>query len=599
MLPVHPRALSVSYIDPDDDNQVKFAIKKCCFSTVVQLVLIACTASFQFGYCLSMLNTSKAWILVDFGACEGDPNGTAHTCKDAQVQGSLFVTSLMFGACVGCFVGGRVTDIGRRWALISAHWVFVFGGLMSAISDGWMSLVFARTVVGVGVGMAAVCPSMYIAEMSPSHSRGRFGAFHQLSITIGLLAGNLLGLAFGGEPLDIAGLKLSAFQRFWWRFMLATSPMLSLVAIILLTFIYNVETPHFLFEKNKLKTAKALLCELHAKEDISQELCEIQGAVTTMAVLRKKSLTVWSALGKKIYRRVILIACTMALLQQLSGINMLMSNSNKLFASLHLHPSTVTYISIGMSLLNVLITIPAIFLVDHLGRRTLMLAGTLGQALSLLLGAVGNWIDPSSDVVRWLSVTSTYLFVVFFAIGYGPVLYVFLHEIFPAEVKQGATSLATAVNWIACIAVTLPSEFLLSNDSTIVFTLFTIASAIAFVFVFFFMKETKGLSIDCSPYFKHTQTTHRSAQEMDAKSQDEGAQKEPRVSLESATTLVGLAPDEEEMEEIMEGEYMQQTLKEKKRTSFTNADACHIQMQPRIHDGHRQPGEQEMVVQKP
>lgn len=479
-----------------------FGAKGCCVGTVAQLVMVACLGSFQFGFNLSALNTSKSYIILDMGWCDGDPEGKGITCTMGNVYGSLVSTGVFIGAAVGCLLGGSITDYGRRMSMVTMHGILVLGCILSAAAEGFYSLLLARIVVGVGVGLVTVVCPMYISEMTSAASRGFFGVFHQLFITFGIFMGTLLGLAFGDQPPDLVGYKVTTFQSAWWRVMIGLPALISILALLLYVFVYQHETPHYMLEKRQRNKAVALLREIYGTEDVQTVVTEITTAVNEMKVLKSESLSFWSAIRDPVYRPVILIACTLSVLQQMTGINCLVANSNKIYSALKLSNEVVTGITVGLTGINFLLTFAPIWFADKLGRRTLMLIGTAGQTASLLVAMIGNLVDYQSTAVRWISVAATYGYIFSFAIAYGPILWVYLHEIFPAEVKQSAASVASALNWVATIVIVLPSDFLLTDDARVVFSIFACSSLFVFLFVMFFMKETKGLSIDDSPYFR-------------------------------------------------------------------------------------------------
>ncbi|CDJ30785.1 LOW QUALITY PROTEIN: facilitative glucose transporter, putative [Eimeria mitis] len=333
----------------------------------------------------------------------------------------------------------------------------------------------------MAVGLATVCVPMYISEFSPDRSRGFYGTLHQLLITIGILVATLLGLAFGSPPTDTDfDYQVTTFQQCWWRFMLAFPAGVSIIAILLLWLVYTTESPHFLMHQGRKNTAVALLKELLGKEDVSNEIQTIEVAICQQKVLEAESLS----------------------FQQFTGINILVANSNKLYTSLNIDASLVTALTVVMGFVNVLMTVPAIFLMDRLGRRTLLLAGCFGQAASTIVALIANLVDRNNTAVQWLTVACIYLFVISFAVGYGPVLWVYLHEIFPPEIKQTGASVASAINAIATIIVVLPSDFVLTSDMRVMLGICGGTSLIAFIVSLIFMKETAGLSIDESPYFK-------------------------------------------------------------------------------------------------
>ncbi|CDJ40285.1 facilitative glucose transporter, putative [Eimeria tenella] len=480
----------------------RFTPRSCCLPAPAQFVLVAVLGSFQFGYSFSALNTSKAIIIADFDWCKGDANHFID-CSNGVLYGSLITTAVFIGLTFGCLLAGPVTNFGRRVALILTNLLFLVSSALAAAAEGVASLFLARLYQGLAVGLATVCVPMYISEFTPDSSRGFYGTLHQLLITIGILVATLLGLAFGSPPTDTDfTYKVSLFQQCWWRFMLAFPAAVSIVAILLLWLVYTTESPHFLMHQGRKNTATALLREILGKEDVSHEVQTIDVAICQQKVLEAESLSLGKAMTFPIYRHVLLLAFFLSAFQQFTGINILVANSNKLYTSLNIDASLVTGLSVVFGFVNVLMTVPAIFLMDRLGRRTLLLSGCFGQAASTIIALIANLVDRHNTGVQWLTVACIYVFVISFAVGYGPVLWVYLHEIFPPEIKQTGASVASAINAVATIIVVLPSDFVLTSDMRVMLGICGGTSLIAFIISFIFMKETAGLSIDESPYFK-------------------------------------------------------------------------------------------------
>lgn len=480
----------------------RFSVKSCCLPPAAQFVMVAVLGSFQFGYSFSALNTSKTIINVDFEWCKDDKDHMID-CTNGVLCGSLITSAVFIGLTFGCLVAGPMANFGRRISLLITNLVFLVASVLSAAADGVSSLFLARLYQGMAVGMATVCVPMYISEFTPDSSRGFYGTLHQLLITIGILVATVLGLALGTPPTDTDfDYKVTFFQQFWWRFMLAFPAAIAITAIVLLWLVYPTESPHFLMHQGKKNTAAALLREILGKEDVSREIEVIEVAMCQQKVLESQSLSLRKAMSYPVYRHVLLLAFFLSAFQQFTGINVLVANSNKLYTSLNISASLVTALSVILSGVNVIMTIPAIFLMDRLGRRTLLVGGVFGQAFFTLVALIANLVDRNSMGVQWLSVSCIYCFIISFAIGYGPTLWVYLHEIFPPEIKQTGASVASAINAVATICVVLPSDFVLTSDLRGMLGLFCGTSIIAFIVALIFMKETAGLSIDESPYFK-------------------------------------------------------------------------------------------------
>ncbi|KAF8821765.1 facilitative glucose transporter GT1 [Cardiosporidium cionae] len=496
---------------PQSDYDSLEDVSPLKYRSVVAMVANSLTASFLFGFSIASINPTKDFIVIDFNWCPRDTaqpdNGLTTTCALATTYGSLITASPLIGAAFGCLVGGRLVSYGRIFSILIMHFLFFAGNILSGLSEGVLSLVSARIILGLGLGLSTYCIPLYISEVTPNKSRGTYGVFHQLFITVGIVVANLIGLPLGSAPASTWGTSLIAsdlitdFQRWWWRFSLAIPALLSIVSTILLFTIFNYDTPHFMIMKNQYSEAAALLRRINEKTDVKEEYESVNQAIQNAKQLQSSSISVVKAFQSSNYRHVIIIAFFLLFFQQITGINLLITNSNNVFRSVGLDGSILTGLSVGLTGVNVLMTLPAIFIIDRYGRRSLLIAGVFGQTVAMVAGMVANFVDPTSQAVGIVSVFSTFLFIISFAVAYGPVPWVFLHEIFPVEIKQSVSSTATAINWVGAILVVLPSDFYLRNGSTLMFTIFSVTNVIALICMFFFIRETKGRSIDDSPYF--------------------------------------------------------------------------------------------------
>lgn len=484
-----------------------------CISVVAQLVLVSLTASFLFGYNVAVLNPVKNYIILEFEWCKTGTQALTKSelieCSKATTYGTLINGVVFVGATVGAMSGGYFLSFGRRFCIMLTHLLFICGGIMSIASEGFWSLFLARLVVGLGIGFSSVIVGVWVAENSPKQSRGFWGVFIQLAITVGILTANLFGLAFGEMNKSEIFVGLTSFEKVWWRVLLGLSIVPSSIGLILIAFVYKYDTPHYLLEEGRENVAKALIGEIYAKESEDkkeEEFKEIKNAVREMKIVDKNSLGIFEAMKNKGYRNVIIIGCVLSIGQQLTGINVVVSNSNRLYDSANVTVN-VQLISVILTLVNMLMTFPPIFLIERLGRKTLLIIGTAGQAICLFPGLVASWIKPVTSATGWVAIVSTYGYIIFFAMAYGPVLWVYLFEIFPIEIKKRAASLAVACNWLGSIIIVLPSDYYIQGNSSIVFTLFFVMCTLMLVFIIIFTKESKGRSIDNSPYFDNAESS--------------------------------------------------------------------------------------------
>ncbi|ANQ06312.1 Hexose transporter [Plasmodium coatneyi] len=466
------------------------------FNTSLMYVLAACLASFLFGYQVSVLNTIKDFIVIEFGWCPEN----AVSCDGSTLKSSFLLASVFIGAVVGSGFSGYLVQYGRRFSLLVIYNFFILVSILTSITHHFHTILFSRLLSGFGIGLITVSVPMYISEMTHKDKKGAYGVLHQLFITFGIFIAVLLGMAMGDVPeKKVEPLSLGNFQQIWWRLMFFFPCIISILGIVLLTFFFKEETPYYLFENGKVEESKKILKKIYGSDNVDEPLKAIKDAVEQNEAAKKNSISLMTAMKIPSYRYVILLGCILSGLQQFTGINVLVSNSNELYKGF-LDKGMITTLSVIMTVVNFLMTFPAIYIVEKLGRKTLLLCGCAGIVCAFLPTAIANQIDSTSEIVKNLSIAATFVMIVSFAVSYGPVLWIYLHEMFPSEIKDSAASLASLVNWMCAIIVVFPSDIIIKKSPNILFFIFSGMSILAFFFIFFFIKETKGGEIGTSPY---------------------------------------------------------------------------------------------------
>ncbi|PFH37102.1 facilitative glucose transporter GT1 [Besnoitia besnoiti] len=500
-------------ISPEDtvanDDALSFGMKgRWCVNTAAQLTSVAILGSFQLGFNLAALNTAKAFIALDFRWCLNE-RGLPHLdCATGRLYGSLVNAAAFVGALVGCIVAGRVTELGRCACLRWAHCLCVVACVLSAAALDFVTLFASRLFVGLALGLFTVCVPLYISEMSPADSRGFYVTFHQLLIAFGPVVGTALGLAFSRAPGGSDAYSPTQFEKLWWRVMLGFPAVISLLSALLLWFVYPFETPQILVERDQKSQAGALLREIYSRDTVGPELQSIIRRNHQKQSQDPSQLGMWRALVHPAYSKVIMFGCYLSIAQQLSGVNVLVADSNLLYSSLNLPPTLVTALTVALMAIGFVVTIATLPLVDHLGRRVLLLVSIALCLASMCTAFVVSMINENSGALRWIIVGCMYSFSVGFGLGYGPVFWIYLQEIFPPEIKQAAVSLASSLNWLAAVAMVQASDFLLQGGLTVLTGICTVSLGIVFVLTLFFARETKGLPVGESPYFTNPAIVH-------------------------------------------------------------------------------------------
>jgi MFS transporter, SP family, galactose:H+ symporter len=425
-----------------------------------------------------------------FGYDQGVISGALGGIQKSFSVGTLLlevITSwVTLGAMAGALVAGVVADlIGRRLTIVAAAVLFVAGALVESLAPGAYVLVAGRLLVGFGVGVASVAAPLYAAEMAPTRLRGRMVSLYQLAITIGIF------VAYFADYLLINGDR--------WRVMLGVSVIPGV--LLVLAVVPLPDSPRWYVKAGRHEEAKATLHKVEPGVDTDRELAEIE------ELNAQEAAGSWREVFASKWRRPLIIGVTLAVLQQFTGINAVIYYADKIFAAAGFSSPTgqslATLLAIG--LVNVVATFIAVAYVDRFGRKPLLLIGSVGMGVSLVV--VGAMFEvmarhpaPAHSGTTTTGIVTLIALVVFiasFAFSLGPVVWTIINEIYPSHMRGRGVAVATAANWFAAWLV---SQFFLSLVDLIseagTFWLFAGCCAITYVFVSRFIPETKGLSLE-------------------------------------------------------------------------------------------------------
>ncbi|WP_132992431.1 sugar porter family MFS transporter [Gordonia zhaorongruii] len=439
-----------------------------------------------------------------FGYDSAVINGAVSSIKDHFGVGDLYlgfaVASALLGAAGGAMLAGRIADrIGRlRVMKIAAVFFLVSAigaGLGDLLIDNLWTLVFFRVIGGVGVGIASVIAPAYIAETSPAHLRGRLGSLQQMAIVLGIFASLLVDWL-------LAHLAGGASEELWlgweaWRWMFLTMAIPAVVYGVLANTI--PESPRFLISQQRLPEARAVLERLLGERDLEITVERIRSSLVT----EKKSS--WRDMIRPsggVYP-VVWLGLLLSVFQQAVGINVIFYYSNILWEAAGFDESQSFAISVFTSVVNVLTTIIAIALVDRVGRKPLLLVGSAGMTVTLgtmaACFATSTVVDGApqlGDIAGPVALVAANLFVVFFGMSWGPIVWVLLGEMFPNRFRAAALSLAAAGQWATNWLVTISFPGLKTFNLGIAYGLYTMFALLSLAFVAKFVQETKGKSLE-------------------------------------------------------------------------------------------------------
>lgn len=388
----------------------------------------------------------------------------------------IVVSSVLLGSLVGAVVGGILADrLGRRRLLILTALVFGLGAIGAALAPGTPWLLAARVVAGTAIGIASFVAPLYISEIAPVAIRGKLVSINQVALTSGIVISYVVDYAFAGS------------QAWRWMFALAVIPAAAFG--IGLMFIPN--SPRWLVDRGHADQARDVLKRIRGTEQVDGELSEIRHSVA-----QQKGH--WSELLSPLLRPAMIVGIGLAIAQQITGINTVIYYAPTIFRFAGLSSASVAILaSVGVGVVNVVLTVVAMQLIDRVGRRPLLLVSLAGMSLSLFVLGLAFSLPQLSGSLGWIAVASLMVYVGSFAVGLGPVFWLMLSEIYPLRIRGRAMSVGTVANWSANLLVALSFLTLtqvLGKPAT--FWLYGVISIVAWFFAFFLVPETKGRSLE-------------------------------------------------------------------------------------------------------
>ncbi|GGT48539.1 sugar transporter [Streptomyces purpureus] len=448
---------------------------------VIFITASAAMGGFLFGYDSSVIN------------------GAVEAIRDRYDIGSGTLAQVIAVALIGCAIGaataGRIADrIGRIRCMQIAAVLFTVSAVGSALPFALYDLAFWRIVGGFAIGMASVIGPAYIAEVAPAAYRGRLGSFQQAAIVIGIAISQLvnygiLQLADGDQRGEIGGLEA-------WQWMLGVMVVPAML-YGLLSFAIP-ESPRFLISVGKIDKAKTVLAEVEGKNvNLNHRVAEIELAMHSEHKSTFKDLLVG---GRLKLLPIVWVGIGLSVFQQLVGINVAFYYSSTLWQSVGIDPTSSFLYSFTTSIINIVGTVVAMVLVDRVGRKPLALVGSAGMAIALAVEAWAFSADlvdgklPATEGV--VALVAAHVFVLFFALSWGVVVWVFLGEMFPNRIRAAALGVAASAQWIANWAITASFPSLADWNLSGTYVIYTIFAVLSIPFVLKFVKETKGKALE-------------------------------------------------------------------------------------------------------
>ncbi|MCW3768903.1 sugar porter family MFS transporter [Paenarthrobacter ureafaciens] len=450
---------------------------------VVGLAVAGAVGGFLFGFDSSVVNGAVDAMKDEF-VLSGAVTGFA-------------VAIALLGCALGAYLAGKVADrYGRIPAMKIGAILFLVSSLGTGLAFSVWDLIFWRLVGGLGIGLASVIAPAYISEISPRHVRGRLASLQQLAITTGIFAALL-------SDALLANSAGSAANDFWlgieaWRWMFIAC---ALPAAVYGLIAYRLpESPRFLVLNGKDNEARKVFDAIMPGEDIERHIREIREGIQEDELSSKKGSLRGKAFG---LQPVVWIGIILSVLQQFVGINVIFYYSTTLWKAVGFQEKDSLTISVATSVTNILVTLVAIALVDRVGRRPILLTGSIGMAVSLGVMAVAFSSATGTGTAISLpggwgpaALVAANVFVISFGASWGPLVWVLLGEIFPSRIRARALGLAAAAQWIANFAITLSFPVMAAASLPLTYAMYAAFAAASFFFVMFKVPETNGMSLE-------------------------------------------------------------------------------------------------------
>ncbi len=391
------------------------------------------------------------------------------------------VASALIGTILGAVLASKPADVwGRRAVLILLALFYFVSALGCALAWDWASLLGFRILGGLAVGGASVVSPMYIAEISPARYRGRLVAVMQFNVVFGIM------LAFLSNYV-IAGMDLGADD---WRWMFGVQAVPSALFFFLIFLI--PDSPRWLVAQGRIDDARRALKALGSDDGIEPEIQEIQASLDQTHHASEEPLF------QRAYRKPILLAVAIALFNQLSGINALLYYAPVIFKLAGAGENSALLQAVAIGGTNLVFTMLAMTVIDLVGRRRLMLIGSIGYILSLSATAwafytYGTEFTTTGSVVVLISLL---VFIASHAFGQGAVIWVFISEIFPNRVRARGQALGSFTHWVGALIISQTFPMIAERSGGHAFAFYTVMMVLQLLWVLFMMPETKGVPLE-------------------------------------------------------------------------------------------------------
>jgi MFS transporter, SP family, sugar:H+ symporter len=451
---------------------------------VAAIVAVATIGGLLFGY--------------DSGAVNGTQDGLKSAFALSEAGLGFTVGSLLLGCMAGAFLAGRLSDVfGRRHVMMMAAILFLVGALIQGFSHEQMVFVAARIMGGMAVGAASVLSPAYISEVAPANIRGRMTTVQQIMIITGLTAAFVVNYFLAQSAGKSTDPFWGGYEAWRWMYWMQAVP----AAVFLIALLFIPESPRYLVSKGRNDEAKGVLTRLFGAGAADGKLAEIRASFSEDHAPRMSDV-----LAKGTFLRPIVWAgILLAVFQQLVGINVIFYYGATLWQAAGFSEDQALLINIVSGAVSIGICFFTAALIDKIGRKPLLLIGSLGMAVTLFAMAYAfsnGTLDAAdklqlSDSDGLIALVAANLYVMFFNASWGPVMWVMLGEMFPNQIRGSALAVCGLAQWSANYAITQAFPIMLvSMGLAASYSFYGVCALISFFLVKAFIKETVGKELE-------------------------------------------------------------------------------------------------------
>jgi MFS transporter, SP family, arabinose:H+ symporter len=397
-----------------------------------------------------------------------------------HVQVGWAVSSLIIGCIIGAAISGVLSDrFGRKKVMIAAAILFIIGSIGSAIPDTFSGYIIARIIGGIGIGITSTLCPLYIAEIAPAKYRGRLVAFNQFAIVTGIFLTYFINLWIAGYGDEAWNISTA------WRWMFGVGAVPGFLFLFLLLIV--PESPRWLIKQGRPVEALPILLRIHGEDLARQEVLDIKES------FKQESGSIRQLFSPGL-RLALIVGVGLAILQQITGINAVMYYAPEIFKATGAGTNSSLIQTILVGFINFLFTILAVWLIDKVGRKALLLIGSASMTVCLVVIGIAFHTGHTSGPIVLIFIL---LYVASFAISLGPVVWVIISEIFPNRIRGKATAIASMSLWVADYVVSQSFPPMLNSAGpAVTFWIFGAMALITFFFTLRVVPETKGKSLE-------------------------------------------------------------------------------------------------------